>query len=890
MKKIIGLFFLCVAFLSIQGISYAQSGAPNGINYQAVIRDNMGTLVANSPVAIRINIRQNSASGVVIFSEKHLVTTTQYGLVNFVIGAGAFLNGGPFATINWGNGPYYLDLGVAFSGLPNPTTYMAYGTQQMMSVPYALYAKSSGNLLNQWKYGVGVPAVSLGTTGDYYLDTATGNVYSKTNGTMWILISNIMGPQGPLGLTGAQGIQGVPGPTGAVGATGPIGLTGPAGATGTTGAQGIQGLSGTNGTNGAVGATGPIGLTGPAGANGAQGIPGATGPQGPQGATGLTGPAGAQGIQGLPGTNGAVGATGPTGLTGLTGATGAQGIQGTNGTNGSTLLNGIIAPSTLLGNDGDFYINTATNMIYGPKSFGIWPTGVSIVGPQGIQGVAGATGPQGIQGLPGPSGASGTNGTNGATGPIGLTGPAGAQGIQGLPGTNGAVGATGPAGAQGIQGVAGPTGPIGLTGATGPQGIQGLTGPSGATGPAGPAGAQGSSGQSTSGTNTLNLSLSSLLSNNGNNAHNLEDYRLDKQNNIVILLQTNGPNTIFGATTIANTSTVLLVKLDSLGNYIWHNSSINGYGWGNRAIAIDSLNNIYCSVGGNLFKFNSNGTLAWQNNVGGTGSAGITVDSQNNVITACGTMGNTCYSSPSSCGANFIIRKYSPSGSVIWTHVISQGTILNPTGSIPTITLAHDLVSDNSNNIYFSCSYGSFNNTPGGKRILKISSAGSQLWSVGANTSNSNTTTLLCHLNNGTLACVSAYDFVINGTSGEAFVLNDATGGIINSNAYINQGITSFTRPIMYNNTINYTVKNGPNGADEFYRFSGSLSKLNLFLTADGTENSQKCLVDFTASGRAYFLFCRKQQNSLLPSAQLSEVDFNPISGNTGITIVKINP
>ncbi len=176
----------------------------------------------------------------------------------------------------------------------------------------------------------------------------------------------------------------------------------------------------------------------------------------------------------------------------------------------------------------------------------------------------------------------------------------------------------------------------------------------------------------------------------------------------------------------------------------------------------------------------------------------------------------------------------------------------------------------------------------GGKGIIKISSSGSQLWSAGGNTSYSSTSTLLCHMNNGTLACVSAYDFVINVTSGEAFILNDATGGIINSNPGINQGITSFTRPIMYNNTINYAVKNGPSGADEFYRFSGSLIKLNLFLT--GTENSLKCLVDFTASGRAYFLFSRQVQNSLLPSAQLSEVDFNPISGNTGITIVKINP
>ena len=447
MKKIIGLFFLCVAFLSTQGISYSQSGAPNGINYQAVIRDNMGNLVANSPVAIRINIRQSSASGVVIFSEKHLVITTQYGLVNFVIGAGTFLGlGGPFATINWGNGPYFLDLGVAFSGLPNPTSYMAYGTQQMMSVPFALYAKSSGNLLNQWKYGTGVPAVNLGTTGDYYLDTATGNVYSKTNGTTWILISNIMGPQGPLGLTGAQGNQGVPGPTGAVGATGPIGLTGPAGATGT---QGIQGLPGTNGTNGAVGATG---LTGPAGA------------------TGTTGAQGIQGIQGNPGTNGAVGATGPIGLTGATGAQGIQGVAGPTGPTGPIGLTGATGPA-------------GTNGAVGATG----PIGTTgLTGPAGANGVTGPIGPQGIQGIPG---------TNGASGPIGLTGPAGSQGIQGLTGPSGA------SGTNGTNGAVGAIGPIGLTGATGAQGIQGLTGAQGIQGLPGTNGTNGAVGAN--GTNGL---------------------------------------------------------------------------------------------------------------------------------------------------------------------------------------------------------------------------------------------------------------------------------------------------------------------------------------------------------------------------------------------------
>ena len=286
---------LLLAVSLFQTLSYAQ--APNGINYQAVIRNNTGTLMANTPTAIRVSIRQTTATGTIVYSERQNVTTDQFGLVNFVIGSGTLLSGN-FTNIPWANGPFFLDLGVAFSGLPNPAIYMPYGTQQMMSVPYALYAKSSGNLVNQWKYGAGVPASNLGLVGDYYLDTATGNVYNKTNSTTWVLITNITGPQGvagPVGITGPTGLTGPTGAAGAAGAAGPVGLTGPAGVAGAIGAQGIQGLPG---TNGAVGATGPAGPTGPSGASGTNGTNGAVGATGP---VGLTGPAGAQGIQGATG-------------------------------------------------------------------------------------------------------------------------------------------------------------------------------------------------------------------------------------------------------------------------------------------------------------------------------------------------------------------------------------------------------------------------------------------------------------------------------------------------------------------------------------------------------------------------------------------------------------
>ncbi|MFN5735913.1 MAG: hypothetical protein ACK444_07705 [Flavobacteriales bacterium] len=207
-KNLTLLLLLTVSLF--QTLSYAQ--APNGINYQAVIRNNTGALSANTPVAIRVSIRQTTATGTIVYSERQNVTTDQFGLVNFVIGSGTLLSGN-FTNIPWGNGPFFLDLGVAFSGLPAPITYMPYGTQQMMSVPYALYAKSSGNLLNQWSYGSGAPLSAAGNIGDFYLDTATGNVYTKLNPTTWVLISNITGPQGPIGQTGPQGQNASGGPT-----------------------------------------------------------------------------------------------------------------------------------------------------------------------------------------------------------------------------------------------------------------------------------------------------------------------------------------------------------------------------------------------------------------------------------------------------------------------------------------------------------------------------------------------------------------------------------------------------------------------------------------------------------------------------------------------------
>jgi hypothetical protein len=457
-KQLLFLFFLLT--------SLAFSQAPEGINYQAVIRNSSGILVASTTVAIRIQVRQTSATGTVVYQERHSVLTSAQGLINMVIGAGT-PQVGTFNGINWGVGPYFINLGI---DLANGVNYQDYGTQQLMSVPYALYAKNSGNQLNQWSYGNTAPPTTLGTLGDFYLDVITGNVHYKNSSSTWILTGNIKGPVGPSGATGpqgSQGSQGIQGPIGATGATGtqgaqgPTGLTGPQGPAGPTGAQGPQGIAGTNGTNGqntlvkttaeVVGAnctTGGVKIEYGLDANNngtldageinatltkyvCNGAVGATGPQGAQGPIGLTG---------ATGPAGPTGATGPQGQIGLTGLTGAQGIQGLTGAAGASGKNTLA--KTTNESAGANCTTGGVKIEYGLDANNNGTLDVGEINATLTKYVCnGATGATGLQG---PAGVAG------AQGPIGLTGPQGAQGIQGPVGATGATGSTGLQGPSGL--------------------------------------------------------------------------------------------------------------------------------------------------------------------------------------------------------------------------------------------------------------------------------------------------------------------------------------------------------------------------------------------------------------------------------------------------------
>jgi hypothetical protein len=144
----------------------------------------------------------------------------------------------------------------------------------------------------------GSPQVTLNAafpgavTGDGVIDATTGDLWVY-NGSLWIDVGQIKGPQGitgTQGTTGAQGVVGAQGTTGTTGAQGTTGTTGAQGTTGTTGAQGTTGTTGAQGTNGTNGAQGTTGTTGAQGTTGSQGTTGAQGTTGTTGSQGTTGP------------------------------------------------------------------------------------------------------------------------------------------------------------------------------------------------------------------------------------------------------------------------------------------------------------------------------------------------------------------------------------------------------------------------------------------------------------------------------------------------------------------------------------------------------------------------------------------------------------------------
>jgi hypothetical protein len=143
------LIFTLLLLVTVTLTSFAQS--PEKMSYQAIMRRQDGNLVKNSNISLKIIVRKSAANGAAVYQETHAVVSNSNGLVSLEIGTGTIALG-TFSGITWENGPFFIETQVDLAGGSN---YNIIGSTQLLSVPYALHAKtaerlvgSNGNLIN----------------------------------------------------------------------------------------------------------------------------------------------------------------------------------------------------------------------------------------------------------------------------------------------------------------------------------------------------------------------------------------------------------------------------------------------------------------------------------------------------------------------------------------------------------------------------------------------------------------------------------------------------------------------------------------------------------------------------------------------------------------------
>ena len=179
------------------------------MNYQAVIRDGSGNVLVSQAVGLQIKILQGSSSGSSVYEETFAPTTNAYGSIAIQIGTGIVVSG-TFNTIDWGGNTHFVETAVDIDGTANGTSYVIISTTQLMSVPYALHAKTATNTDAAENVALGNNALSTNSSG--IANTALG--YSSgsniTSGNYNITIGKSAATSSPASINeiaiGANGI------------------------------------------------------------------------------------------------------------------------------------------------------------------------------------------------------------------------------------------------------------------------------------------------------------------------------------------------------------------------------------------------------------------------------------------------------------------------------------------------------------------------------------------------------------------------------------------------------------------------------------------------------------------------------------------------------------
>ncbi len=115
---------------------------PDLFNYQAVVRDNAGDPLTSTLINLRMSINTSDSNGSEVYTELHTVTTNDNGVAEFAIGSGIPVLG-TIAAIDWSGNTHYLKVEMDVTG---GTNFELVGFTQLLSVPYALHAKSAESI------------------------------------------------------------------------------------------------------------------------------------------------------------------------------------------------------------------------------------------------------------------------------------------------------------------------------------------------------------------------------------------------------------------------------------------------------------------------------------------------------------------------------------------------------------------------------------------------------------------------------------------------------------------------------------------------------------------------------------------------------------------------
>ncbi|NND32954.1 MAG: collagen-like protein [Saprospiraceae bacterium] len=381
-KRIILFIMLIICWVSA---ALAQSA---GFHYQASLRDAGGNALSNQNLTVRLSIQ--SADGL-LYGETQQTSTNDFGIFSIEVGSQSPTE---FSELPWGKGPMTMDVEIDDGG-----GFSTFGTTNLTSVPYALFAVKSGD---------------SNSIEDIQVDEQGNVIITMTNGDIKE-ISGLKGPQGEPGPAGPDGPMGVPGKDGTgvkiIGSIATVddldqdhpGDIGDMVIVEDTGNGFVWNGDDWTDVGQIQGPQGPQGEKGEAGPAGEPGIPGPVGPKGEQGDPGIPGPRGEKGEQGPAGEKGDKGDQGEVGIQGIQGPQGEKGDKGEKGDVGATGADGR-GIADVRDQDNNLVIDFDDGT---SKNVG------NFKGPKGEKGEVGLIGPKGEKGDQGQKGNTGSKGEDG---------------------------------------------------------------------------------------------------------------------------------------------------------------------------------------------------------------------------------------------------------------------------------------------------------------------------------------------------------------------------------------------------------------------------------------------------------------------------------------------